>query len=453
MLALFEKFRKGRFSHGIHPQYHKEATQGKAIKRLAFPPRLIVPVAQHIGAPAKPIVNVGEEVFRGQVIAEADGFMSVPVHAPATGIVKDINLMPSAAGPRMLSIVIDVYQASAQQVLYGEPTEPETLDRKELIRRVQATGMAGLGGAAFPSHVKLQIPTGKTAHTLVVNGCECEPYLTCDHRVMLEQPHELLQGIRYALQITGAEKAIVGIEDNKADAAAAVKAALKPNDPITVQLVETKYPQGAEKMLLKSLLGVEVPAGGLPIDIGIVVNNVGTLAQLGKLLPKGEGLIERVVTITGYNVNMPKAGNYLVPIGTPVRFILEQMGVEADHEKVILGGPMMGMSLASLDVPITKGTSGVLVFQGREFMEGENQEAVFPCIKCGRCVDACPMHLNPAQMAWLAGKRHYAEMESGFHLNSCFECGCCSFVCPSNIPLVQYFRIAKAVNREQKGKA
>ncbi|MDX9990000.1 electron transport complex subunit RsxC [Thiothrix unzii] len=451
MLALFEKFRKGRFSHGIHPRYHKDATRGKAIQRLAFPPRLIVPVAQHIGAPAKPVVNVGQEVLRGQIIAEADGFMSVPVHAPATGVVSSIGLMPSAAGPKVLSIVIDVYKASSQYVLYGNPVEPETLDHDELIQRVQATGMAGLGGAAFPSHVKLRIPHGKTAHTLVVNGCECEPYLTCDHRVMLEQPQDLLQGIRYALHITGAKRAIVGIEDNKADAAAAIKAALKPDDPITVELVETKYPQGAEKMLLKSLLGVEVPAGGLPIDIGIVVNNVGTLAQLGKLLPKGEGLIERVVTVTGTNV--AKAGNYLMPIGTPVRFILEQLGITADHEKVILGGPMMGMSLPSLDVPITKGTSGLLVFQERTFLEGENDTAVFPCIKCSRCVDACPMHLNPAQMGWLAGKRHYAEMESDFHLNSCFECGCCSFVCPSNIPLVQYFRIAKAVNREQKGKA
>lgn len=453
MLALFDKLRKGRFSHGIHPHYHKEATQGKAIKRLAFPPRLIVPVMQHIGRPAKPIVKVGEEVVRGQVIAEADGFLSVPVHAPATGIVHDIGLMASAAGPRVLSIVIDVYKAASQQVLYGEPMEPETLTRDELIQRVQATGLAGLGGAAFPSHVKLKIPASKAAHTLVVNGCECEPYLTCDHRVMLEQPQDLLQGIRYALRITGAAQAIIGIEDNKADAAAAIKAALRPGDPITVQLVETKYPQGAEKMLLKSLLGVEVPEGGLPIDLGIVVNNVGTLAQLGRLLPSGEGLIERVVTITGYNVNMPKAGNYRVPIGTPVRFILEQMGVEADHEKVILGGPMMGASLASLDVPITKGTSGVLVFQGRTFMDGENTEAVYPCIKCGRCVDACPMHLNPAQMGWLAGKRQYELMETEFHLKSCFECGCCSFVCPSNIPLVQYFRIAKAVNRELKERA
>lgn len=449
MLALFKKFRKGHFSHGIHPHYHKEITQGKAIKRLAFPPRLIVPVSQHIGAPAKPVVNVGEEVIRGQVIAEASGFMSIPVHAPATGIVHAIELMPTASGPKVLSIVIDVYKADSQRVGFGEPVELEKLSRDELIQRVQATGLAGLGGAAFPSHVKLKIPAGKSAHTLVVNGCECEPYLTCDHRMMLEQPKDLLQGIRYALQITGAQKAIIGIEDNKADAAQAIKAVLKADDPIIVELVETKYPQGAEKMLLKSLLGVEVPAGGLPIDIGIVVNNVGTLVQLGKLLPQGEGIIERVITVTGSQVE--KAGNYLVPLGTPIRFILEQLGISAHHHEIILGGPMMGMSLASLDVPITKGTSGLLVFPERNFIE-EHGGKVYPCIKCGRCVDACPMYLNPAQMGWLAGHREYESMESDFHLNSCFECGCCSFVCPSNIPLVQYFRIAKSVNRELKGK-
>ena len=453
MLALFDKFRKGHFAHGVHPHYHKETTQGKAIKRLPFAPRLIVPVSQHIGAPAKPIVKVGEEVLRGQVIAEANGFMSVPVHAPATGVVSDIGLMPSAAGPKTLAIVIDVYKGDSQQVRYSDPVTLERLSRDELLQRVQATGMVGLGGAAFPSHVKLKVPEGKTAHTLVINGCECEPYLTCDHRVMLEDPEALLQGIRYVLNILGASKAIVGIEDNKADAAEAIKAKLKPDDPITVELVETKYPQGAEKMLLKSLLGIEVPAGGLPIDLGIVVNNVGTVAQLGKLLPQGEGLIERVVTITGSNIE--KAGNYLIPIGTPVRFILEQLGITAGHDEIILGGPMMGMSLASLDVPITKGTSGLLIFKERTFIDqqGEQSGTVFPCIKCGRCVDACPMYLNPAQMGWLAGSREYGLMESDFHLNSCFECGCCSFVCPSNIPLVQYFRIAKSVNREIKGKA
>lgn len=449
MFALFDKFRKGHFSHGIHPNYHKEATQGKAIKRLPFPPRLTVPVSQHIGAPARPVVQVGQEVVRGQVIAEASGFMSIPVHAPATGKVHAIELMPSAAGPKVLSIIIDVYKADPQRVGFGDPVQPETLSPAELIQRVQATGLAGLGGAAFPSHVKLKIPAGKSAHTLVVNGCECEPYLTCDHRMMLEQPRDLLQGIRYALQITGAQKCIIGIEDNKADAAEAIKAVLKPDDPITVELVETKYPQGAEKMLLKSLLGVEVPAGGLPIDIGIVVNNVGTLAQLGKLLPAGEGIIERVITVTGSKVE--KAGNYLVPLGTPIRFILEQLGIAANHQEIILGGPMMGMSLASLDVPVTKGTSGLLVFPERTSIE-EQGGKVYPCIKCGRCVDACPMYLNPAQMGWLAGNREYGQMESDFHLNSCFECGCCSFVCPSNIPLVQYFRIAKSVNREQKGK-
>lgn len=445
MFSIFNKFRKGHFEHGIHPAYHKEATQDKPIRRLPFPPQLIVPLSQHIGAPAKAIVSVGQEVVRGQLIAEADGFVSLPVHAPATGKVTDIELMPSAQGPKVMSIIIDVYEADSQQAAGGNPEDLTKLSADELVQRVQNTGIAGLGGAAFPSHVKLKIPEGKKAHTLIVNGCECEPYLTCDHRVMLEQPDDLIKGIHIALKITGAEKAIIGIEDNKANAAEAIKARLRDADPITVELVETKYPQGSEKMLLKSLLGLEVPTGGLPLDVGIVVNNVGTLTQLGRLLPKSQGLIERVVTVTGSNIE--KAGNYLVPLGTPVRFILEQMGIEADHEKIIMGGPMMGMSISSLDVPVIKGTSGILIFHERSLIH-ERDKPVYPCIKCGHCLDACPMHLNPAQLGWLAGSREYAEMAEHYHLNDCFECGCCSYVCPSNIPLVQYFRIAKSVNRE-----
>ncbi|WP_043116737.1 electron transport complex subunit RsxC [Solemya velum gill symbiont] len=449
MFPLFNRFRKGHFEHGVHPDYHKGITCDKEIRRMAFAPRLIVPVSQHIGAPAVPVVKAGQEVVRGQLIAEADGFFSVPVHAPATGIVEAIDLMHSAAGPKVLSIVIKVYEAASQQVLESYPVDPMQLDRDELIKRVQNSGLAGLGGAAFPSHVKLQVPEEKQAEVLVVNGCECEPYLTCDHRVMLEQPENLLQGVRYALRITGAKRAIIGIEDNKADAARLLREKLTDNDPISVELVETKYPQGAEKMLLKSLLGLEVPVGGLPIDVGVVVNNVGTLAQLGRLLPSGEGLTERVITVSGSG--MEKAGNYLVPIGTPVSFILEQVGVEAEYEEVIMGGPMMGMSIASLEVPVTKGTSGVLVFRERRFIEEQGERGTrFPCIKCGRCVDACPMRLNPAQMVWLAEKREYTAMQEKFNLNSCFECGCCSFVCPSNIPLVQYFRIAKSINNENR---
>lgn len=447
LLLLLNKFSKGNFKHGTHPQYHKNITRDKAIKRIAFAPQLIVPLSQHIGAPAKPVVVAGQEVLRGQVIAEADGFVSVPIHAPATGRVKEIALMPSAQGPKVLSIVIDVYKAASQNVHIGNPVDMNQIAAEEIPQLIQNTGMAGLGGAAFPSHVKLSIPKDKPVHTLLVNGCECEPYLTCDHRVMLEYPEALIKGIHYALKATGAKKAIIGIEDNKENAAQAIKDALTDSDPIEVKLVETKYPQGSEKMLIQSLLGLEVPSGGLPGDLGVVVNNVGTLEQLGKLLPKGEGLIERVITVTGSYV--AEAGNYLIPIGTPVRFILEQMRIKADYRKIIMGGPMMGMSVSSLDVPITKGTSGILIFNDQDVIQ-EKYRHVYPCIKCARCLEACPMLLNPAQLGLLANSREYEKMETDFHLNDCFECGCCSYVCPSNIPLVQYFRIAKSINRENK---
>lgn len=432
------------FTHGIHPPYHKE-TADRPIRRLAFPPRLVLPLDQHIGKPALPLVKKGQEVVRGEPIAAADGNFSVPLHAPATGRVAGIELMPTPRGPKSSAILIDVYEGSTQEVLWRRPREIGELPPGELIQAIQETGMVGLGGAAFPSHLKLTLPEGKPVDTLVINGCECEPYLTCDHRIMLEQPRELIRGIHYALRATGTRQAIVGVEDNKLDAAEALRAQLHKGTPIRVEVVETKYPQGSEKMLIKSLLGREVPAGGLPADVGVIVNNVGTLAALGRLLPAGEGLIERVITVAGPGIRKP--GNYLVPLGTPIQHILEQVGYEGARTEFILGGPMMGPAVSAMETPITKGTSGLLVLN--EPAIEEKGHRIWPCIRCARCVNACPMHLNPTMLGQLAAKRRYREMAEHYHLNDCFECGCCSYVCPSNIPLVQYFRIAKAINREQ----
>ena len=432
------------FTHGIHPPYHKE-TADKPIRRLAFPRRLVLPLGQHIGKPALPLVKKGQEVVRGEPIAAADGNFSVPLHAPATGRVAGIELMPTPRGPKSSAILIDVYEGSTQEVLWRRPREIGELPPGELIQAIQETGMVGLGGAAFPSHLKLTLPEGKPVDTLVINGCECEPYLTCDHRIMLEQPRELIRGIHYALRATGTRQAIVGVEDNKLDAAEALRAQLHKGTPIRVEVVETKYPQGSEKMLIKSLLGREVPAGGLPADVGVIVNNVGTLAALGRLLPAGEGLIERVITVAGPGIRKP--GNYLVPLGTPIQHILEQVGYEGARTEFILGGPMMGPAVSAMETPITKGTSGLLVLN--EPAIEEKGHRIWPCIRCARCVNACPMHLNPTMLGQLAAKRRYREMAEHYHLNDCFECGCCSYVCPSNIPLVQYFRIAKAINREQ----
>ncbi|MQY51459.1 electron transport complex subunit RsxC [Rhodocyclus tenuis] len=451
-------FRNEAFERGIHPPSCK-LTADTPIRRLPFAPRLVVPLSQHIGKPALPVVRVGEEVQRGQLIARADDGLSVPHHAPATGVVEAIELRPSARGPWAPAIVIRVHPGSSQEDLCANPRDLAKASSDELRQAIRDSGMVGLGGAAFPTYAKLAIPAGAKAHTLVVNGCECEPYLTCDHRVMVEEADDLIAGIRYGLRATGAVRAIIGVEDNKPAAVAAIKAAIarheaagQPDGAIFVEAVPTKYPQGSEKMLLMALFGVEVPSGKLPISLGMVVNNVGTLAALGRLLPSGRGLTERVVTITGPGVSRP--GDYRVPLGTPLRFILDYAGAPAgmnDARQVILGGPMMGQALPSLDIPITKGVSGVLVFRGEDLAQRENV-TTYPCIKCGECVGACPMGLNPSQLGMLAAKREYDAMAEGYFLGECFECGCCTYVCPSNIPLVQQFRVAKQVLREKSAK-
>ena len=443
---MLRLFRRKTFSHGIHPPDHKAETAGRPIRRLPFPERLVGPLDQHIGKPSVPLVHKGQEVVRGEPIARADGFVSVPVHAPATGRVRNIRPMPTARNRNTLCILIDVYEAATQEVLWHYPWDSEGMDRKATIGAVQEMGLVGLGGAAFPSHVKLSVPEDKPAHTLVVNGCECEPYLSCDHRVMLEHPGELLRGVRYALRATGARKAIIGIEDNKPDAIATLRELARNEPDIEVEAVETKYPQGSEKMLIKSLLDLEVPAGGIPLDIGVVVNNVGTLAALGRLLPRGEALTERVVTVTGPGVEHP--GNYLVPLGTPIGFVLKQVGYQGGPNDFILGGPMMGPSVSDLRTPITKGSSGLLVLD--EPAVRQETRPVWPCIRCGRCVTACPMQLNPAQLGKLAAAGEYSVMAEEYHLADCFECGSCSWICPSNIPLVQQFRIAKQWLRDQQ---
>ena len=447
-MGLLDIFHKKTFRHGVHPPEHKAETAALPIRRLPFPPRYVLPLAQHIGKPAVPRVRVGQEVVRGEPIADADGFLSVPIHAPVTGRVEEIDAMPTARGPKMESIVLRADPASDQQVLWGRDQDPEELSREELVTAVQATGLVGLGGAAFPSHAKLVIPEGHEVDTLVVNGCECEPYLTTDHRVMLERTEALFRGIRIVLRALGAERAVIGIEDNKPDAIAVLEQRAAGEPDIDVTAVDAKYPQGSERILVTTLLGREIPSGGHAYDAGVVVNNVGTLAALGELLPRGEGLVERVITVAGPGVEHP--GNYIVPIGTPLRYLLEHVGYTGEAHRVILGGPMMGTSVASLDVPVTKGTSGLVVLAETAFQEPDR---TYPCIQCGKCVEACPMHLNPSRLGRLAAKRQYEAMEERFHLNDCFECGSCAFVCPANIPLVQYFRIAKALNRERKEEA
>jgi len=443
-MTLFSLFGKKTFSHGIHPEEYKAETSAKPTRRLPFAPKIIVPLAQSIGKPSKSLVFKGQLVTRGEIIAEADGFMSVPIHAPVTGQINAIDIFMTATGQKLPAIGITTSLNSGQIILDGDHQQDYLqLSRAELIRAVKNTGMVGLGGAAFPTHVKMTIPEDRKIHTILVNGCECEPFLTTDHRVMLEKIEQLLLGIRITMKCVDAPKAIIGIEDNKANVLAAIKPHLPDDGSISIEAIETKYPQGAEKMLAYSLLGIEIPSGGLPSEVGLAIFNVATLAEIGALLPTSRGLIERIITITGDTVEKP--GNYLVPIGTPIRYLLEYAGVVGDEFELILGGPMMGMPIQSLDVPITKGTGGLLVLDNR----ATKQDDILPCIKCTQCLQACPIHLNPAEMGQLAAKRLYDVMEEDFHLNDCFECGACSYVCPSNIPLVQYFRIAKTLNRER----
>lgn len=444
LLSIFGK----RLDRGVHVPEFKEQTCHLPIRRMPFPPMMVIPLSQHAGAPAVPIVREGQEVVRGEPIAKANGFISVPMHAPATGRIERIALAPSARGELAPAIYLKTWPSASQEILYGASQDIEVMSPEEIVKAVQETGVVGLGGAAFPTHVKFKVPEGKRVDIIMVNGCECEPYLTTDHRVMVEQPAEVLHGARVAMKAIGAKRIIVGVEDNKPDAIENLRKAATSFPYISVESVPARYPQGAEKMLIKVLLGREVPSGGLPSDIGVAVFNVATLAQIGDLLPKHQGLIERVVTFAGPALRKP--GNYLAALGTPLRFALEHAGCTEDAASVILGGPMMGPAISSLDVPLTKGVTGVLVLTHRE-TDVRNGD-ILPCIKCAACVEVCPLHLNPSRMGMLARKERYEEMETDFHLMDCFECGCCSYVCPSHIPLVQYFRVAKQMNRERKAR-
>ena len=441
----FFNLHKNTFRHGIHPPESKDETSGLPIRQFPFAPVIILPMAQHIGAPSEIVVREGQEVQRGQLLAKANGYVSVPMHAPVSGKVRKIANVPTISGKMSTGIYLEAFPFSTQEVLEGKPIDPDTATPNEILQGIQDAGIVGLGGAAFPTHVKLKIPEGKTCDTLIINGVECEPYLTTDHRVMLEQEADIFMGIKYLLKATGAPKAIIGIEANKQDAADHLSKHIPKDLPVSVQVLPVKYPQGAEKMLITSMLGKEIPSGKLPIEVGAVVVNVATTAEIGRLLPHGRGIQERVITITGPGVK--KKGNYLIPVGTPLRYVLEQVGVDENISEVYMGGPMMGMAVSNLDISIVKGTSGILVFTKKDV---NRSDTVYPCIKCGACVDACPILLNPSKLGILAKFEAYDEMVSDFNLMDCFECGSCTYVCPSHIPLVQYFRQAKRIVRKRE---
>ena len=434
------------FRHGVHPDSHKEATAGQRLERMPFPREVVLPLSQHLGAQSRSIVNVGERVQRGQLIAEAAGFVSVPLHASVTGTVTAIEKRQHPSGKLIDSIVIATDPASPQTLHQERPIPWENLTPTEIVSAVQRGGFVGLGGAAFPTHVKLSVPEGKRVQFFLVNGAECEPYLTSDHRLILEYTDEIFLGIRVALRALGADRAYIGIEKNKWDAVEEMRNKIPADLPCEVVALEVKYPQGAEKMLTTAVLDREIPSGKLPIDAQVVISNVGTLAGMGEYFSYGQPLIERIVTVTGSAIRDPRT--LVVPIGTELKEVLDYCGgLTEDTRQVLYGGPMMGTPQQYLDVPILKGTSGILCLRDSEVQVRRE----YACIRCSSCLDACPVYLNPSSLGMLARAGHYEDMMD-LHIMDCMECGSCSYVCPSNIPLVQRFRVSKGILREQQAK-
>ncbi len=423
---------------GIHPNDEK-LSAGSAIKKLPIPKEVKIPVAQHIGAPAQAIVKAGDEVKVGQLIAQASGFVSANIHSPVSGTVKKIDDFIDGNGYKKQAIIITV---TGDEWADGIDTSSAirreiTLEPADIIKKVSEMGIVGMGGATFPAHVKLSVPPGKKCEALIINAVECEPYLTSDHRLMLEHGEEIMIGVKILMKALAVEKAYIGIENNKKDAIEHLQHLASSYKGIIVQPLKLKYPQGGEKQLIDACIGRQVPSGKLPIDVGAVVQNVGTVYAIYEAVQKNKPLVERIVCVTGKTLREPS--NFIVRIGTPVSDLIAVAGgMPDDCSKVIGGGPMMGRAFTHLDVPVVKGTSGITLMSNADSKRGQMQN----CIRCAKCVGVCPMGLEPYLLSKLAMLNRLDSLREE-KVMDCIECGSCSFTCPSNRPLLDYIRLGK----------
>lgn len=432
---MLKTFKKG----GVHPPGNK-LSAGKKIEILPIPKTVFIPVAQHIGSPSTAVVSKGDVVKTGQIIAKSSGFVSTNIHSSVSGKIKKVDLAPDSSGYPKQGIFIDVEGDEWMEDINrsDDLVKEFQLDGPQIVQKIHDAGIVGLGGATFPTHVKLVPPKGMKAEILLIDAVECEPYLTSDHQLMLEKADEILVGTQLLMKTLNVEKAAIGIENNKPDAIQLLTEKAKNYNGIRIVALKVKYPQGGEKQLIKAVTGREVPSGGLPIAVGAVVSNVGTAFAVYEAVQKNKPLFERVVTVTGKNVSNP--GNYKVRIGTATSELIEAAGgLPEDTGKIISGGPMMGRAIASSDVPVTKGTSGILLMKNEEAQRGE----VMNCIRCSRCVSVCPMGLEPYLLMTLGQKQIFDRAETE-RVMDCIECGSCSYTCPSNRPLLDYIRFGKA---------
>ncbi|MBN1117042.1 MAG: electron transport complex subunit RsxC [Bacteroidales bacterium] len=424
---------------GVHPPENKLSTKSN-ITELPVPKAVIIPLGQHLGVPAKPLVNKGDDVKVGQLIAASEGFVSANIHSSVSGKVLKIDKALDSSGYTRDAIFINVEGDEWEDSIDRSPEIKKeiSLSGAEITKKLAEAGIVGLGGATFPSHVKASVPKGKKAEYLIINGVECEPYLTADHMIMLEKPEELLVGIEIIKKALGVSAAIIGIENNKPDAIEKLSDIAGSYSGTTIQALKVQYPQGGEKQLIQAILKREVPSGGLPIDIGAVVFNVGTVYAIYEAIQKNKPLFERVVTVTGKSISKPS--NFKVRLGTQVSELIEAAGgLPEDTGKIINGGPMMGKSLASTEIPVVKGSSGILIIKDEE----SKRKEIKPCIRCSKCVSVCPMGLEPFLLGVLGEKSMFARLEEE-KVMDCIECGSCSFTCPSGRPLLDFIRFGKS---------